>query len=89
MVKQAGVSNGFRIVSENQQPYLSKELQKVFFCCERKEQKCLFRLQYMRRTGDEPFKFHKARDLHNHDFLDPKHLKPAKQTQQSSEKSLY
>ena len=34
-----------------------------------KDQKCLFRLQYMRKSAEEPFKYHKGRDMHNHGFV--------------------
>lgn len=74
-VKQAAIQNGFRCIQENKEPFTARDgTQKLFFCCHHKQNKCLFRLQFMRRQSNEPFRYYKGRDMHNHAFMDPKTL---------------
>ena len=70
-VKQAALQNGFRALQENKDPFTARDgSQKLFFCCHHKQNRCLFRLQYMRKSETELFSYYKGRDMHNHSFLD-------------------
>jgi hypothetical protein len=71
-VKYAALQNGFKVICENKEPFNAKDgSQKLFYCCSQKPNKCLFRLQFLRRNLNEDFRYYKGRDLHNHDFIEP------------------
>ena len=71
-VKYAALQNGFRVLSENKEPVIGKDgSHKMFFCCHQKPSKCMFRLQYTKSGPNEPFRFYKGRDVHNHGFIEP------------------
>lgn len=74
-VKYAALQNGFRAIAELKEPFKARDgSQKLFYCCHQKPNKCLFRLQFLRRNPNDDFKYYKGRDLHNHDFMEPSEL---------------
>ena len=74
-VKYAALQNGFRAIAELKEPFKGRDgSQKLFYCCHQKPNKCLFRMQFMRRSPNEEFRYYKGRDLHNHDFMEPSEL---------------
>lgn len=74
-IKYASLQNGFRAIAELKEPFIGKDgSHKLFYCCYQKPNKCLFRLQFLRKTPKEEFRYFKGRDLHNHDFIEPNKL---------------